>query len=93
MKKLAAAAICAALALSLAGCSGNTTVEKQTQDDSSTRMVSDTGGIYCAVITDTETGVQYLYAKNLNMNGAGLVPLLNADGTPYVEGSNNAFRR
>lgn len=86
MRRIGIAFACAVLAFSLAGCSGNVTVEEQPRDEASTRMVSDSSGIYCAVITDTETGVQYLYAKNLNMYGAGLVPLLNVDGTPYVDG-------
>lgn len=82
MKKLAAAAICAALALALTGC-GNTTVVKDDSGQESTRIVSSEDGVSCAVLTDTETGVQYLLAKC--GYGATITPLLNADGTPYME--------
>lgn len=81
MRKLAIAAICAAIALALTGC-GNTTVEKPSEQPT-TRIVS-TGGIVCKILTDTKTGVQYLYVCDSSYGGA-ITPLLNADGTPYVE--------
>lgn len=43
------------------------------------------GGVFGAdvqVITDTETGVQYLFA--LQGYGAGLTPLLDAEGKPLL---------
>lgn len=83
MRKLAAAVICAALALTLTGC-GNVPTKEKEQEQTSARIVSnvDTETI-CVILTDTETGVQYMTVKN--GYGLSITPLLNADGTPYVE--------
>ena len=82
MRKLALAAICSVLALALTGC-GNTDV----RGSANGRFYSTFGGVGVCVITDSETGVKYLFAKS--GYGGGLCPLLNADGTPYVEQSDN----
>lgn len=77
LKKIVLAAIVAAM-LCLAGCSDSTTyVEDQAKPD---RFESE--GPSCRIVTDSETGVQYLYCWQ-GYNG-GLTVLLNADGTPCV---------
>lgn len=71
----------------VSGCGKEMNVESEyQQNEESTRMVSDVEGMYYAVITDTETGVQYMYVKSSGSYGSSVVTLLNADGTPYVKG-------
>lgn len=83
MRKLAAAAICVALALALTGC-GNVPTKEKEQEQTSARIVSNVDtGTTCVILTDTETGVQYMTVKN--GYGIAITPLLNADGTPYTE--------
>lgn len=84
MKKLAAAAICGVLVLMLTGC-GNVTVKGEENGQSDTRIVSTETGVFCSILTDTETGVQYLMVGTGGY-GCSVTPLLKADGTPYVEG-------
>lgn len=82
MKKIMFAAIIAAM-LCLVGCdeaNTNDTVRVNQQSEAG-RFETDCGG-FCAVITDTETGVQYLFYQC--GYGGGLTALLNADGTPDV---------
>lgn len=81
MRRIGIALICAALALSLVGC-GN--VQTKSEEPSSPRIVSDTATVSsCAIFTDTETGVQYMFVKN--GYGCVITPLYNADGTLCTE--------
>ena len=48
-----------------------------------TQALQSQGSILTHVITDAETGVQYLLAISPNM-GSGLTTLLNKDGKPLV---------
>lgn len=79
MKKLAIAAICAALALALTGCASQANATQFYE-----RFTTDCLSTYYFVITDEETGVQYLEVRR--PYGAAITPLLNSDGTPYVDG-------
>lgn len=82
MRKAALIAIALAAALCLPGCTkghSNTNPAEGTQVEPK-RFVSD--GPICYVITDTETGVQYLYAER--SYSGGLTVLLDADGKPLT---------
>lgn len=84
MKKLTIAAICAALALALTGCA-NIPTKEQEQEQTSSRIVSNVDTVTtCVILTDTETGVQYMMLNSCY--GVAITPLFNADGTPYVDG-------
>lgn len=48
------------------------------------RITSSSNGIDGAIVTDSKTGVQYLVVTRHRYSIA-ITPLLNADGTPYVE--------
>lgn len=87
MRKLAIAAICAALALALTGCSyANVAVDKTDDSiDIITRIMADSDGVRYSILTDEETGVQYLMVWHKDKYGITITPLLNADGTPYAE--------
>ena len=52
----------------------------QNDDDSGAAIVY----IYTEIWVDTVTGVNYVFHRN--NQSAGFTPLLNADGTPVVEG-------
>lgn len=81
MRKFMAIALAAALALVLAGCTRGIehTDERQFEDG---RFVSDSN-ISGYVVTDTETGVQYLYVGR--GYGGGMTVLVDADGKPIVK--------
>lgn len=82
MRKAAFIALALVAALCLPGCTkgfDNTNKAEGTQIEPK-RFVSD--GPTCYVITDTETGVQYLFAKHFN--GGGLAVLVDADGKPVT---------
>lgn len=74
----AAIAVCLAACLALAGCGTSATTRSDEPQTSEGRFVSN--GPTCFVVTDAETGVQYLFAKH--GYGGGFTVLLNADGTP-----------
>lgn len=77
---LAVIASTALLALALASCTGADGIE---QADDGRFAFRTYGYSSCSVITDTETGVQYLLVRCAN--GGGLTVLVDGDGKPILE--------
>lgn len=78
MKKLITAALCLAIMATLCSCN------RVDDGDSESRFSVSDYRNDVSVITDTETGVQYLLAEN--GYGAGLTTLVDADGKPMIAG-------
>lgn len=85
MKRLIAVIAACALVLCMTGCGSRPSSEMSEEAQATDgRFLSDYPG--CYVVTDTETGVQYLFAKGSGgyAGYGGLTALLNPDGTPVV---------
>lgn len=80
MKKIVALAIAAIMAASLSACGNDITRYSEEPQVSKNRFVTGCGN--CYIVTDTETGVQYLFVKS--GYGGGLTVLVDADGNPIV---------
>ena len=63
-------------------CCGCTTTEYATADRFDTEMLAKSYGVRLGILTDKETGVQYLYMKN--GNSAVIQVLVDAEGKPLV---------
>lgn len=80
MKKFICAVFIASM-LCLSGCTSAATVESSEKTQvKEGRFISDWPN--CYVVTDSETGVQYLYCKGVY--DGGVTVMLNADGTPCI---------
>lgn len=69
------------IAFTMTGC-----VDKGSSEETNERFIVQGGrrsDTTVAVVTDRKTGVQYLIVNQ--SYGAAVYPLLNADGTPYIE--------
>lgn len=91
MKKKLLYLLCSIITISIMGCSSSSesTSEKETtisEDNSVSQIYKfDNSDIY--IITDPETGVQYLvysHREHLDAGMGGITPRLNADGTIMV---------
>ena len=83
-KKIIAIVAACVLALCLVGCDSGASKRSEEVQVENGRFLSDLPD--CYVITDTETGVQYLFAKHSGgyAGYGGLTVLLNADGSPVI---------
>lgn len=79
------------IATAIAGCSNKNSVDGYSSDnvEDARFIINDGEAVYSldyyAILTDTETGVQYLITQmTTNPNSSIMTPLLNPDGTPMV---------
>ena len=79
-KLICAVLITCAICFGLCGCGESSTVHVEKNQAASGRFISDSPE--CYIVTDSETGVQYLYCK-CGYSG-GLTLLVDADGKPYL---------
>lgn len=80
-KLVAAIAAVSLAATCVSGCDKNSSIGSDEPQSNPDRFVSD--GPICYVITDTDTGVQYLFAKG-NVGNGGLTVLVDEDGKPMT---------
>ena len=79
-KFVCAVLIICAICFGLCGCEKSSTVHVEKNQAASGRFISD--GPECYIITDSETGAQYLYCDH-GYSG-GLTLLVDANGNPYL---------
>lgn len=72
--------IACVMCFGLCGCAEPSSVYSEEPQVATDRFVSDCP--VCYIITDSETGVQYLYCQN-GYNG-GMTVLVDADGSPCI---------
>ena len=81
MKKfICATLITCVMCFGLCSCAESSYVHSEEPQVAIGRFISDYPS--CYIITDSETGVQYIYCKASYSGGMTL--LVNADGTPYI---------
>ena len=81
MRKVLAAIVALVAALTIAGCSGNSTYAF-TDVENTGRFSCEYGDVY--IVTDTRTGVQYLVWSEFEKGG--ICVLVDRDGKPLVKG-------
>ncbi|MGX8696315.1 MAG: DUF6440 family protein [Prevotella sp.] len=81
MKRALATIVALVAALTIAGCSGNSTYAF-TDVENRDRFSCESG--LASIVTDTRTGVQYLAWKDYNKGG--ICVLVDKDGKPLVKG-------
>ena len=70
------------LAIALVGCGRESTIKKADAVENPNRFRIESGGtmVGLALVTDRETGIQYL----VNIAHGGVVMLVDQDGNPYI---------